>query len=99
MDQNNIQAFNQMSAKALCIRENAELTFVKNPKTGKIFFSCGSIKNGYVSPRVQENLDTLKIEDIQYAEVSIDGNKPVPTIMMNASNNTVRTLGSNLLHN
>lgn len=99
MDQNNIQAFNQMSAKALCIRENAELTFVKNPKTGKIFFSCGSIKNGYVSPRVQENLNTLKIEDIQYAEVSIDGNEPVPTIMMNASNNTVRTLGSNLLHN
>lgn len=99
MDQNNIQALNQMSAKALCIRENAELTFVKNPKTGKIFFSCGSIKNGYVSPRVQENLDNLKIEDIQYAEVSIDGNEPVPTIMMNASNNTVRTLGSNLLHN
>lgn len=99
MDQNNIQAFNQMSAKALCIRENAELTFVKNPKTGKIFFSCGSIKNGYVSPRVQENLNTLKIEDIQYAEVSIDGNEPVPTIMMNVSNNTVRTLGSNLLHN
>lgn len=99
MDQNNIQALNQMSAKALCIRENAELTFVKNPKTGKIFFSCGSIKNGYVSPRVQENLGTLKIEDIQYAEVSINGNEPVPTIMMNASNNTVRTLGSNLLHN
>lgn len=99
MDQNNIQAFNQMSAKALCIRENAELTFVKNPKTGKIFFSCGSIKNGYVSPRVQENLGNLKIEDIQYAEVSIGGNEPVPTIMMNASNNTVRTLGSDLLHN
>ena len=99
MDQNNIQALNQMSAKALCIRENAELTFVRNPKTGKIFFSCGSIKNGYVSPRVQENLDNLKIEDIQYAEVSIDGNEPVPTIMMNASTNTVRTLGSNLLHN
>lgn len=99
MDQNNIQALNQMSAKALCIRENAELTFVKNPKTGKIFFSCGSIKNGYVSPRVQENLGNLKIEDIQYAEVSINGQEPVPTIMMNASNNTVRTLGSNLLHN
>ena len=99
MDQNNIQAFNQMSAKALCIRENAELTFVKNPKTGKIFFSCGSIKNGYVSPRVQENLGNLKIEDIQYAEVSIGGNEPVPTIMMNVSNNTVRTLGSDLLHN
>lgn len=99
MDQNNIQALNQMSAKALCIKENAELTFVKNPKTGKIFFSCGSIKNGYVSPKVQENLGNLKIEDIQYAEVSIDGNEPVPTIMMNASNNTVRTLGSDLLHN
>lgn len=94
-----IQALNQMSAKALCIRENAELTFVRNPKTGKIFFSCGSVKNGYVSPKVQENLGNLKIEDIQYAEVSIDGNEPVPTIMMNASNNTIRTLGSDLLHN
>ena len=99
MDQNSIQALNQMSAKALCIRENAELTFVKNPKTGKIFFSCGSIKNGYVSPKVQENLDHINIEDIQYAEVSIDGKEPIPTIMMNAAKNTLRTLGSNLLHN
>ena len=98
MNQNNITAVNQMSAKALCIRENSELTFVKNPKTGKIFFACGSIKNGYVSPKVQENLGNLKIEDIQYAEVSIDGNTPVPTIMMNNTNNTVRTLGSDLLH-
>lgn len=98
MDKTNIQALNQMSAKALCIRENAELTFVKNPKTGKIFFSCGSIKNGYVSPKVQENLGNLRIEDIQYAEVSIDGQEPVPTIMMNPANNTVRTLGSDLLH-
>ena len=64
----------------------------------QILIFCVTIKNGYVSPKVQENLGNLKIEDIQYAEISIDGNTPVPTIMMNNTNNTVRTLGSDLLH-
>ena len=97
MADNNIQALNRMSAKALCIKENSELTFVKNPKTGKIFFSCGSVKNGYVSPKVQENIETVKIEDLQYAEVVIDGGEPVPTIMMDNKTNVVHVLGSNLL--
>jgi hypothetical protein len=93
----NIQALNRMSAKALCIKENAELEFIKNPKTGKIFFSCGSIKTGYVSPKVQENLDNVKIDDLQFADVVIDGGEPVPTIMMNNTENVVRKMGENLL--
>lgn len=93
----NIQALNRMSAKALCIKENAELEFIRNPKTNKIFFSCGSIKTGYVSPKVQENLDNVKIDDLQFADVVIDGGDPVPTIMMNSTENVVRKMGENLL--
>lgn len=93
----NIQALNRMSAKALCIKENAKLEFIKNPKTGKVFFACGSIKTGYVSPKVQENLDNVKIDDLQFADVVIDGGEPVPTIMMNNTENVVRKMGENLL--
>jgi hypothetical protein len=66
------------------------IEFVNNPKTGKLFFTAGSI-TGYVSPKVAENIDTITLDDIQYAEVSIDGAEAVPTIMMKSAN-VVRSL-------
>ena len=95
MEKTNITSTNRMSASALCIKENSSLEFIKNPHTGKIFFVCGSVQ-GYVSPKVQENLDNVKIEDLQFADVSIEGNEPVPCLMMKGTNNVVKTLGSNL---
>lgn len=100
MSQNkNIESTNRMSARQLVISENAELQFVENPNTGKIFFICGS-KKGYVSPAAQEKMDTGTIDDFQYAEVSIDGGAAVPCLMIvgNGNQNVKRSLGTSLLH-
>ena len=94
-----IESTNRMSAKQLVISENAELQFVKNPNTGKTFFVCGS-KRGYVSPNVLKIMDTCTVDDLQYAEVSIDGGETVPCLMVvgNSEANVKRKLGANLLH-
>lgn len=98
MASNNITASNRMSAKTLVISENSPIEYVQNPKTGKLFFVCGS-KQGYVSPALQEKYDTAGLEDIQYAEVSIDGGAAVPTLMVvgDSKKNVKKTLGAELL--
>lgn len=96
---NNIQSTNRMTARQLVISENAELQFVENPHTNKIFFMCGS-KKGYVSPAVQKIRETCSLDDLQYAEVSKDGGTPIPCLMVvgNSQQNVRRTLGAELLH-
>lgn len=96
---NNIQSANRMSARQLVISENAELQFVENPNTGKIFFVCGS-KKGYVSPAAVEKMEKGTLDDFQYAEVSIDGGAAVPCLMVvgNSGKNVKRSLGEDLLH-
>jgi hypothetical protein len=73
--------------------QNSELQFIENPNTGKIFFMCGEIK-GYVSPAVLQNMNTVTVADLQFAEVSIDNKPAVPCLMMigDASKNVKRTL-------
>jgi hypothetical protein len=85
-----ITATNKMSGRARKQAHGA-IEFVKNPNTGKCFFTCGSIV-GYVSPKVESNLDSVTLDDIQYAEVSIDGKPAVPCLMMKATNNVLKTL-------
>ena len=85
-----ITATNKMSGRALKQAHGA-IEFVKNPNTGKCFFTCGSIV-GYVSPKVESNLDSVTLDDIQYAEVSIDGKPAVPCLMMKATTNVLKTL-------
>ena len=77
----NIKAFNRMSAEALMKSQNSELQFIENPNNDKIYFKCGDIK-GHVSPAVLEKLHSVTVGDLQYAEVSINGSKPVPCLMM-----------------
>ena len=78
---------NRMSVDALKGRE-----FIKNPNTGKVFFLCGT-KRGYVSPAVQQDINTVKGSDLQYAECCIEGNNEwVPCIMKKSSENVLRTL-------
>ena len=93
-----ISATNRMSARQLVISENSVIDFVKNPNTGKLFFVCGS-KKGYVSPALQKVYKESTLDDIQYAEVSLDGGKPVPTLMCvgNSQQNVTKTLGADLL--
>lgn len=90
---NNIVATNRMSCAQLMKSQNSELQFIENPNTGKIFFMCGEIK-GYVSPAVLQNMNTVSVQDLQFAEVSIDNKPAVPCLMMigDASKNVKRTL-------
>lgn len=94
-----ITSNNRMSATQLVISENAELQFINNPNTGKTFFVCGS-KRGYVSPNVLKIMDTCTLDELQYAEVSLDGGAAVPCLMVvgNAETNVQRKLGAHLLH-
>ena len=89
----NIVATNRMSCAQLMKSQNSELQFIENPNTGKIFFMCGEIK-GYVSPAVLQNMYTVSVKDLQFAEVSIDNKPAVPCLMMigDASKNVKRTL-------
>ena len=93
-----ISATNRMSARQLVISENSVIDFVKNPNTGKLFFVCGS-KKGYVSPAWQQVYQDSTLDDIQYAEVSLDGGTPVPTLMCvgNSQQNVTKTLGADLV--
>ena len=93
-----ISATNRMSARQLVISENSVIDFVKNPNTGKLFFVCGS-KKGYVSPALQKVYQDSTLDDIQYAEVSLDGGTPVPTLMCvgNSQQNVTKTLGADLV--
>ena len=90
---NNIVATNRMSCAQLMKSQNSELQFIENPNTGKIFFICGEIK-GYVSPAVLQKMNTVSVQDLQFAEVSIDNKPAVPCLMMvgDASKNVKRTL-------
>ena len=98
-EQKNIKSAKRMSAKQLVISENAELKFVNNPNTGKTFFVCGS-KRGYVSPNVMKIMDTCTLDELQYAEVSLNGGEAVPCLMVvgNSETNVKRKLGADLLH-
>ena len=89
----NLVIDNRMTASELMRSEGANLDIVKNPNTGKIFFTCGS-KRGYISHNVAEKLDTLSASDIQYGEIhaTINGNATtVPTLFLAATNNVVKS--------
>lgn len=84
----NITATNRMSGRQL-IDKFGPIEFCKSSK-GNLYFACGSIV-GYVSPKVREKYDTITVDEIQYAEVSIDDAEAVPTLMLR-SHNVVHTL-------
>jgi len=93
-----ITSTNRMSAKQLVISQGAALQFINNPNNGNLFFMCGNIK-GYVSPAVKAVADSVSLDELQYAECSIDGAPAVPCLMMvgNSQQNVKRTLGADLL--
>lgn len=86
---------NEMSAADLKVRNNASIDFVRSPKTGKVFFVCGSTK-GYASKAVQRALESgsLMLENLRYCDMSIDGKPAVPCLMMvgNSRQNVLKTL-------
>jgi hypothetical protein len=90
MDNKNITATNRMSGRRL-VEKHGEIQFIENKKTSKIFLSVSDI-SGYVSPKVRAQISTVTLDDLEYAEVSIDGKKAVPTLMMANKANVLRTL-------
>ena len=90
MEKKNITATNRMSGNRL-VEKYGEIQFIENKKTGKIFFAAGDI-HGYVSPKVQAKYTTVTLDELEYAEVSIDGAKAVPTLMMANNANVLRRL-------
>ena len=98
---NDIQVRNRKSAKQLVAENNAGISLMKNPNTGKVFFACGTV-SGYMSPKAVAKFNTpeAKLSDFQFAEVSIAGGEYVPCLMVvGAMNpeNVIKTLGSELV--
>lgn len=85
-----ITATNRQSAADLVNSTGNAIDFVKNPKTGNIFFTCGKITGG-ISEKVKAAFaaNTLTIDQMEYAEVSRDGAPAVPVLMMKSTNNVV----------
>ena len=86
---NKMNVRNQMSASALKASEKDNIRFIKNPKTGKLFFTCGT-KTGYISPAVQAKATEVTLNDLNYAECCIEGqNNWIPVLMMRNNSNVV----------
>lgn len=85
-----ITATNRQSAADLVKETGNAIDFVKNPKTGNIFFTCGKITGG-ISEKVKAAYaaGTLTIDQMEYAEISRDGAAAVPVLMMKSTNNVV----------
>lgn len=77
-----MQVRNKMAASELVKRHNAELKFYYFPNNNeRMYFECGPIK-GYVSPAVVKRIDSVQIEDLQYAECAKKNTEVwVPCIM------------------
>lgn len=98
---------NIKSAADFARQMNADIEFIYSKKSpGKLFFTCGTVYDaekkqdvpfcGYASNAVQEaaKAGTLKLEEVQYCDMSIDGKPAVPCLMMvgNSKKNVVFTL-------
>lgn len=99
----NMQVRNVMTAKALVEKEQSTIDFVNNPKTNRIFFTCGS-KTGYVSPAVVAKIESVELEDLKYAEcASVGTDNWIPCLFFNnrsskAPNSTLKkTMGADIL--
>ena len=81
---------NRKTIKNLKDSEGAKLEFRESAK-GNVFFVCGTIVGG-CSDKVKAVYKTVTADQLEYAEVSRDGGKYVPVIMMRSTSNVVRTL-------
>lgn len=82
---------NRMSAPALKEQQNDKIHIIENPKSGKLFFVCGSVR-GYITKKTQESIDTVDVEDLEYAEVLSSDNSYIPCLFLRGKNNEKRTL-------
>ena len=77
---------NKKTAAQLMREEGAGLDFYPAKKPGKLRFVCGT-KAGYVSQHVTDNLASVQVEDLRFAEVKAvkEGKEVwVPTLFLAA---------------
>lgn len=84
---NNADDFrNKKTAAQLMREEGAGLDFYPAKTPGKLRFVCGN-KAGYVSQNVTDNLESVQVEDLRFAEVKAqkEGKEVwVPTLFLAA---------------
>lgn len=97
---NQLISRNSKSASQLVIENNSIIDLKRNPQTGKVFFTCGSI-TGYASPKaVQAMQEGKDISEFKFAEVSKDnGTTWVPCLMVVGTGApSIASMGASLLH-
>ena len=68
-----------MTGRELIQKEDSVIDFIE--ENGKYFFECGRVK-GDVSHALQEVIETITLDDVQYVELIHNGNVAIPTLML-----------------
>lgn len=74
-----IQFLNMLSGRELVLQENNTIDFIN--AGDKFIFRCGKVE-GAVSTALKEAVQTVTLEEIQYVEVSYNGDEAIPTLML-----------------
>lgn len=74
-----VQMLNMLSGRELVLQENSTIDFIN--AGDKYIFRCGKVE-GEVSTALKEAVQTVTLEEVQYVEVSYNGNEAVPTLML-----------------
>lgn len=78
---------NRKSLRALMQEQQSTADVIQNPKTGKLFFTCGSIR-GYISKKLAQVYQTTPAEDVEFADVTTDDGVCIPCLFLKGKNNT-----------
>ena len=81
---------NKKSASQLVAEQGCSLDFIRNERTGKIFFVCGNI-SGRITRAVLDKIysNMLSLNDLEYCERVVD-NTPIPEIGLKQTNVIMR---------
>lgn len=83
---NNFECRNRKSLNALIAEQGDAVRAITNPKTGKLFFTCGSVR-GMISKKLQAVMKNTEKEDMEYAEVLVPNVGYIPCLFLRPKNN------------
>ena len=90
-DGTTIKSKNEQPLSQYIATQHCDVDIIKSPQTGKMFFACGKVR-GYISPAALKAIEAgCASSDINYSEVAINSDDYVPTLMVKATANVVRT--------
>lgn len=78
---------NKMTCRELVKSQQANLQFLPSKKRpGHLYFACGKIENGYISPAAEQLIKDAKykpsFDDLKFCDFSTDGKEYVPCLMI-----------------